>query len=163
MAASAAAAAAAAAVAAAMAATAATMLVNDGGGNGVFALAVTSSGSLFSTAAAGDGSSSDGQSQRGGEGEGEDGALSTARRCHPPHPPQGTRWCPTRSSYGFRTLRYWTCRYPLMPKLNMPKTDVPSPSKCNVPAHPPPKTRGVIVIFGSSVQGPKRSPHIQHA
>ena len=39
--------------------------------------------------AAGDGDSSNGQGQRGGEGEGKDGALLAA--CHRPlpHPPQG--------------------------------------------------------------------------
>ena len=51
-------------------------------------------------------------------------------------------------SYGFRTSRYWTCCSPSMPKLDMPKTDVPSPPKFNVPAHPPPKP---IASLSSSV------------
>ncbi len=77
-------------MAASAAAAAATMLVDGGGGDGVLCLGNDVFWpSLSSTAAAGDGDSSNRQGQRGGKGEGKDGALLTACRCPPPHPPQG--------------------------------------------------------------------------
>ena len=48
-----------------------------------------------------------------------------------------SKWCLTRPSYGLRKVLDMPSF--LVPKLLMPKTDVPSPSKFNVPAHPSPK------------------------
>ena len=48
----------------------------------------------------------------------------------------------------------------LMPKLDMPKTDVPSPPKIQRPCVSPSQTRSVVVIVGSRVQDPRRSPQV---
>ena len=106
--------------------------------------------------AAGDGDGSDGQGQRGGEGEGEDGALLTARHCPRPHPPKDVKVVPDAVVLLVPDNKVTDIFS--MPKLGMPKTDVPSPPTFNVPAHPPPKSAALLSSSVPEFKVPDAAP-----
>ena len=123
------------------------MLVDGGGCNGVFAVAMTSSDHLHprlrqrAMATAAMGKDSEGARVRARMGHCWRHAIVPCRIR-----PKDVKVVPNAVILPVPDIKVLDMPSFLMPKLDMPKTDVPSPPKFNVPAHPPPKPVALLSL-----------------